>query len=73
LYHHIAKTVGELPKPFIGHLRSGLRIEKSLRADPGLDFKLWQHDIFRENGRPYDPEEIKVIKKLASYADAQEN
>jgi hypothetical protein len=37
----------------------------------GLDLKLWQHDLFRKNHRPYDPEEIKVIQKLCSYADAR--
>jgi hypothetical protein len=46
---------------------------EGMRDKPGLDMRLWQHDIFKSNGRPYDPEEIKVIKKLGDYADAQDD
>ncbi len=28
------------------------------------DFKLWQHDLFRPNLRPYDPDEIETIKRF---------
>ncbi len=28
--------------------------------------KLWFHDIFRADGTPYDPEEVKVIKELTA-------
>jgi len=41
------------------------------RSRPGMDLRLWQHDLFRENHRPYDPEEIVLIKKMAQYADEQ--
>jgi len=34
--------------------------EKSYKAEPPV----WFHDIFREDGAPFDPEEIQVIKKL---------
>lgn len=29
-----------------------------------FDFTKWQHDLFRPNLRPYDPNEIKLIKEL---------
>jgi hypothetical protein len=45
---------------------------EGIRDRTDLDFKLWQHDLFRENGRPYDPKEIEVIKKLTKYADEQD-
>ncbi len=34
-----------------------------------LDLKGWQHDLFRFNGLPYDPNEIKVIKRFCALAD----
>ncbi len=33
---------------------------KSYTAEP----KVWFHDIFRPNGTPYDPEEIRLIRQL---------
>lgn len=35
-----------------------------LKKNKNLDFTLWQHDLFRGNGKPYDPDEIEVFKKL---------
>ncbi len=32
---------------------------------PEWDMTKWQHDLFRQNGRPYDPKEIAVIKRFA--------
>lgn len=34
-----------------------------------VDFRLWFHDLFRPSGRPYDPNEIELIKKFAAFAD----
>lgn len=31
-----------------------------------LDFKLWQHELFRRNHLPYDPNELEVIKKFSN-------
>jgi hypothetical protein len=31
----------------------------------GAEPKVWFHEIFRENGSPYDPAEVALIKKLA--------
>ncbi len=33
------------------------------------DFTKWMHDLFRINLRPYDPREIKLIKKYCDLAD----
>jgi hypothetical protein len=30
----------------------------------GAEPKIWFHEIFRENGTPYDPKEVALIKKL---------
>lgn len=32
------------------------------------DFTRWQHDLFRPNLRPYDPEEIRIVKKYNALA-----
>ena len=34
-----------------------------------LDLTVWQHDIYRFNGMPYIPSEIKIFKKFAELAD----
>lgn len=34
--------------------------EKEYRAEP----RVWFHDIFRKNGKPYDPKEVRLIKEL---------
>jgi hypothetical protein len=34
-----------------------------------LDFTKWFHDLFRPNHRPYDPNEIDLIKKFNKLAD----
>lgn len=36
----------------------------NLKKNKSLDFTLWQHDIFRGDGKPYDPDEIALIKRL---------
>jgi len=36
-----------------------------------FDFTLWQHDLFRPSLRPYDPSEIKLIKKYNLKAENQ--
>lgn len=35
-----------------------------------VDFTKWFHDLYRPNLRPYDPKEIELINRFASYADA---
>ena len=34
-----------------------------------LDFTKWQHDLFRANGRPYDPRETNIISYYSNLAD----
>ena len=36
-----------------------------------LDLRVWQHDLFRFNGQPYDPNEIKVIRRFCELADGK--
>ena len=33
------------------------------------DFRIWMHDLFRPSFRPYDPNEINVIKRVCKMAD----
>ena len=35
-----------------------------------IDFTKWFHDLYRPNHRPYDPNEIKLIKDFCALADA---
>ena len=35
------------------------------------DFTKWQHDLFRPNLRPYDPNEIELIESFNALADAE--
>lgn len=44
--------------------------ERGERRD--YDFTKWQHDLFRTNGRPYDPNEIKLIRRFNDLAKAEE-
>lgn len=39
--------------------------------DHGYDFTKWQHDLFRPNGRPYDPHEIELIRNFNDLAAAE--
>lgn len=41
--------------------------ENGIRRD--YDFRLWFHDLYRPSLRPYDPNEIDMIKKYAKLAD----
>ena len=34
-----------------------------------LDFTKWQHDLYRPSLRPYDPKEIKIIRRFCELAD----
>lgn len=34
------------------------------------DLTKWMHDLFRISHRPYDPEEIELIKRINVFADA---
>lgn len=34
-----------------------------------IDFKVWFHDLYRPNLRPYDPHEIELMRELCSMAD----
>lgn len=42
-----------------------------LRQEKGeaLDLTKWQHDLYRFNGLPYIPREIKVFREFAALAD----
>ena len=33
------------------------------------DFTQWRHELFRPNLRPYDPKELRVMKKYFEKAD----
>lgn len=37
--------------------------------DPNQDLTKWMHDLYRFNGYPYDPKEIKLIKHFCRLAD----
>ena len=37
-----------------------------------LDLTKWQHDLYRFNGLPYDPKEIKIIKRFSALADRRD-
>ena len=41
--------------------------EKGWRTD--YDFTKWQHDLFRPNLHPYDPNEIAIIRRFNALAD----
>ena len=43
-----------------------------LKEGSTLDLRLWQHDIFRFNGLPYDVKEIKTIEKFCALADERD-
>jgi hypothetical protein len=47
---------------FIEYMKEGSTVEL---------FK-WQHDLYRMNGLPYDPKEIKLIKRFCAYADKRD-
>lgn len=38
-------------------------------ADPKYDTRLWMHDLYHFNGRPYDKSEIELIQTLSKMAD----
>ena len=40
--------------------------------DGKLDLTKWQHDLYRFNGYPYDPNEIKLIKRFTALADKRD-
>ncbi len=37
------------------------------------DFTKWQHDLFRSNLRPYDPNELEIIERINKIADSKKN
>ena len=38
-----------------------------IKGRPDLDYTLWQHDIFRQDGvTPYDPREIELFRKYGA-------
>ena len=41
--------------------------------DTNVDFTKWFHDLYRPNHRPYDPNEIAVIKEFCRLADKDQN
>ena len=46
------------------------KLEEQGKAD-NLDFTRWQHDLIRPSMRPYDPKEIKLIKRFNNLADGK--
>ena len=40
-------------------------------TEPDVDFTKWFHDLYRPNLRPYDPNEIALIKRFCALADAE--
>ena len=38
-------------------------------TEPNVDFTKWFHDLYRPNHRPYDPNEIELIRRFCDYAD----
>lgn len=36
----------------------------NLLKDKSLDFTLWQHDLYRGDGKPYDADEIDLIRRI---------
>ena len=34
-----------------------------------IDFKVWFHDLYRPNLKPYDPHEIELIQQYCKLAD----
>ena len=43
-----------------------------LKEGSTLDLTKWQHDLYRFNGLPYDPKEIRLIKKFCELADKRD-
>ena len=43
-----------------------------LKDGSTLDLTKWQHDLYRFNGLPYDPKEIKTIKCFCALADKRD-
>ena len=48
----------------------GHYFEKAMK-DHNFDIRIWQHDLYRFNGYPYDPREIDLIKRFCALADAR--
>ncbi len=43
-----------------------------LKEGSTLDLTKWQHDLYRFNGLPYDPKEIRTIKRFCKLADERD-
>jgi hypothetical protein len=48
--------------------KTWLDYENGVNTD--VDFRLWFHDLYRPNHRPYDPREIDLIQKICALAEA---
>lgn len=48
--------------------KTWLEYESGVNTD--VDFRLWFHDLYRPNHRPYDPNEIALIREICSLAEA---
>ncbi len=48
-------------------------IPLSPEGKSSFDFTKWMHDLFRPSLRPYDPEEIALIRRITRLADGEEN
>lgn len=51
---------------------NGFWHEVEKNPDVNFDFSKWQHDLFRINYHPYDPREIRVIKRINELADIRD-
>ncbi|MEX0321041.1 MAG: cellulase family glycosylhydrolase [Puniceicoccaceae bacterium] len=47
---------------FVDELRKQGKVVKP--GDPYPEPELWFHDIFREDGSPFDPDEVRIFRKL---------
>lgn len=48
---------------------AGYYYQEYLKEGSTLDMSKWQHDLYRFNWLPYDPKEIKTIKRFTKMAD----
>ncbi len=47
------------------------RQDEGVEYDLGLDVTKWQHDLIRPSMRPYDPREVRLIKRINALADRE--
>ncbi|MBQ0010059.1 MAG: cellulase family glycosylhydrolase [Ruminococcus sp.] len=50
----------------------GSYFEEYMKDGSTLDLTKWQHDLYRFNGLPYDPKEIRTIRRFCEAADRRD-